>query len=99
MIDLQPHAEGTILPVRARPGARRNEICGEQDGMLKVSVTQAPEKGKANRALIGVLAKELSLRKSQLELIAGETTSRKRFLVKHITPAALGERIQQTLGP
>lgn len=97
MIDLQPHASGTILPVRAQPGARRNEIRGEQDGMLKVSVTQAPEKGKANKALIALLSKQLSLRKSQFELIAGETSSKKRFLVTEVTPRALAERIERIL--
>ena len=72
---LEPHADGTILPVRAHPGARRNEIRGVQDGMLKVSVTQAPEKGKANKAVIELLAKKLGLKKSQIELIAGETSA------------------------
>ncbi|MEE8451551.1 MAG: DUF167 domain-containing protein [Thermoguttaceae bacterium] len=98
MIDLQPHASGTILPVRAQPGARRNEIRGEQDGMLKVSVTQSPEKGKANKALIALLSKQLSLRKSQLELIAGETSSKKRFLVTDVTPRDLAERIERISG-
>ena len=97
MIDLQPHATGTILPVRAQPGARRNEIRGQQDGMLKVCVTQAPEKGKANKALIALLSKELSLRKSQIELIAGETSSKKRFLITDITPEALAKRIERIL--
>jgi uncharacterized protein YggU (UPF0235/DUF167 family) len=64
MIELKPHPHGTILPVRAQPGARKNEIRGEQDGMLKVSVTQPPEKGKANQALIALLSKSLSLRRS-----------------------------------
>jgi uncharacterized protein (TIGR00251 family) len=96
-ITLQPHPEGTVLPVRAHPGARRNEIGGEQDGMLKVSVTQAPEKGKANKALIGVLAKGLGLRKSQIELISGETSSRKRFLVRDVSPGVLSDRIEQVL--
>lgn len=93
-VALQPHPEGTILPVRAHPGARRNEIRGQQDGMLKVSVTQAPEKGKANKALIGVLAKGLGLRKSQIELISGETSSRKRFLVRNVSPDVLLKRIE-----
>ncbi len=84
MIELQPHAEGMILPVRAQPGARRNEIRGEQDGMLKVSVTQAPEKGKANKAIIALLSKSLGLRKSQIELIAGETSKQKRFLIRDV---------------
>lgn len=97
MIELRPHPEGTILPVRAQPGARRSEIRGEQDGMLKVSVTQPPEKGKANKALIALLSKELSLRKSQLELIAGETSQQKQVLVRDITPDELGKLIRQRL--
>ncbi len=95
MIDLQPHADGTILPVRAHAGARRNEIGGPQAGMLKVSVTQAPEKGKANKAIVALLAKRLGLRKSQLDLISGETSPRKQFLVREVTPAELSSRIEQ----
>jgi uncharacterized protein (TIGR00251 family) len=97
MIELKPHPEGTILPVRAQPGARKNEIRGEQDGMLKVSVTQPPEKGKANKALIALLSKELSLRKSQLELIAGETSHQKQVLVRDVTPDELSELVEQRL--
>ena len=97
MIDLQPHAEGTILPVRAAPGARRNEIRGEQNGCLKICVTEAPEKGKANKALIALLSKAFSLRKSQLELLAGETSRQKRFLVRGVTPQELAELIRHAL--
>ncbi|MGO8753530.1 MAG: DUF167 domain-containing protein [Thermoguttaceae bacterium] len=93
MIAVEPHAEGSILPVRAHPGARRNEIRGEQDGALKVSVTQAPEKGKANKAIVEVLSKSLSLRKSQFELLSGETSSQKRFLIRGIHPKELVARI------
>ena len=95
MIPLTEHPDGTILPVRAQPGARRNEIRGEQNGQLKVSVTQIAEKGKANKALIAVLSKELRLKKSQLELAAGQTSSEKRFLVRGITPNELAKRIEQ----
>jgi len=95
MSSLEPHLDGTILPVRAHPGARRNEIRGVQDGMLKVSVTQSPEKGKANKAVVELLAKKLGLKKSQIELISGETSHQKRFLVREINPDELGERIQR----
>lgn len=94
MIALEPHADGTILPVRAQPGSRRNEIRGQQDGALKVCVTQIAEKGKANKALIALLSKELSLRKSQLELLSGETSQHKRFLIRDITAADLAARLQ-----
>ncbi len=93
MIDLQPHDNGTVLPVHAQPGARRNELRGELHGMLKVCVTQSPEKGKANKAIIALLCKRLSLRKSQIELVAGETSRQKRFLVRDITLEELAEKI------
>ena len=95
-IALEPHPEGTILPVRAQPGARMSEIRGIQDGMLKVSVTQAPEKGKANKALIALLSKTLGLRKSQIELISGQTSPRKQFLIRDLTPQQLTDRIGET---
>ncbi len=97
MIALEPHAEGTVLPVRAQPGSRRNEIRGEQEGMLKVCVTQVAEKGKANKALIELLSKSLGLRKSQIELIAGATASHKRLLIRGIAPESLRQRIEQLL--
>ena len=97
MIALEPHPEGTILPVRARPAARRDEIRGEQDGMLKVSVTQIAEKGRANKALVAVLSKRLSLRKSQIDLMSGATSSHKRFLVRGVSAEELAERIHQSL--
>jgi uncharacterized protein len=95
MLALEPHANGTILPVRAQPGGRRNELRGEQDSMLKLSVTQSPEKGKANKAIVELLSKSLGLKKSQIELISGETSHQKRFLIRDIAPGELAERIDR----
>lgn len=95
MIELTPHAEGTVLPVRAYAGARRNELRGVQVGQLRISVTQAPEKGKANRAIMELLCRKLSLRRSQIELISGETSPQKRLLVRGLTPAELAQRIEE----
>ncbi len=98
MIEIQQHAEGCILPVRAQPGARRAGLAGEQAGALKVAVTAAPEQGKANKALIEVLSKALGVRRSRIELVSGETSRDKRFLVRGLTAAELSAKIaaQQT---
>ena len=69
-----------------------------QDGALKVCVTQAPEKGKANKAIAEVLAKWLGVRKSQVHLLSGETASQKKFLVREIDKDDLAERIEAKLG-
>lgn len=94
---LEEHSQGVIVPVQAQPGARKNGITGQHAGRLKVAVTQAPEKGKANQALCAVLADELGLKRTQVQLLSGETTTQKKFLVQGITPAQLAERVLQKL--
>lgn len=96
-IELREHAEGVLLPVRAQPGARRNAVRGEHNGALRVSVTQAAEKGKANEALARVLTKELRLRGSQVELLGGATAQNKQFLIRQISLAELTERIAEAV--
>ena len=97
MIELVEHPEGVILPVRAQAGARDNAIRGLQEGALRVAVTQVAEKGKANTAVTDVLCKSLSLKRSQVTLIAGETSPRKRFLIRGIQVKELTARIRRAL--
>jgi uncharacterized protein (TIGR00251 family) len=94
---LEPHSQGVILSIRAQPGAKRAGICGEHNGRLKVAVTQIAEKGKANAALIEVLAEDLGLRRAQLQLVSGETGREKRVLVQGIERSILTERIAAAL--
>ena len=98
MIQLKTHAQGVILPIRAQPGAKRAGVRGEQNGMLKVAVVQAAERGKANTAVVNLLSKAFSLRKSQLELISGATSRNKQFLVREIGREELARRIADALG-
>lgn len=93
MLDLTAGDEGVILPVHAQPGAKQNAITGVHAGRLKVSVTQAPEQGKANQALIRVLADLLGLKRAQLQLLSGATSSQKRFHVRGVSVAELQARI------
>lgn len=97
MIELDVTDEGVILPVKAQPGSRKSGIRGVHDGALRVSVTQAAEKGKANKALLGVLAKALGLRKPQIELISGPTSAHKRFLVRDVSEEHLRQLIEAAL--
>jgi len=93
LIVLQSVDDGFVLPVRAAPGARRSEIRGEQNQALKVAVTQVAEKGKANKAIVDLLSKTLSLRKSQIELLSGHTSSEKRFLIRGLSEIELRSKL------
>jgi uncharacterized protein (TIGR00251 family) len=97
MIDLSPHPRGVLLPVRAHAGSRKNGILGEHDGMLRVAVTTAPEKGKANKAIVAVLSEAFKLPKSSIELVAGETSPQKRFLIAGADIDKLQRQIERLL--
>lgn len=93
MIVLTPHTLGTVLPVRARPGARRNAVLGERSGALRVAVSAAPEKGKANAAVAALLAEALGCKASQVSLLSGATARDKTFLVSGVSPDDLRDRV------
>ena len=94
MIAVTEHAEGCILAVRAQPGARRAGVQGEQAGALKIAVTAPPEDGRANKALIEELRQFLGVKRSQVELIGGQTSRDKRFLIRGLTRAQLEAKLQ-----
>ena len=89
--------KGIILAIRAFPGAGRNEV-RYADGCLKVSVTQIPEKGKANVAIRKQLAKSLNLRISQVEHFQGETSPQKKFLLRNVCMEEIQKRLEGELG-
>ncbi|ASP20098.1 hypothetical protein ANTHELSMS3_01399 [Antarctobacter heliothermus] len=71
---------GTTLAVRVTPKAARNAVLRDETG-LRVTVTTVPEGGKANAAVIKLLAKALGVPKSRLELLRGETSRDKLFRI------------------
>jgi uncharacterized protein (TIGR00251 family) len=97
MLTLEQNSRGVILPVRAHAGARRNAILGARDGALRVAVTAAPEKGKANQAIIALLSKTFGVSKSAIELISGETSPQKRLLVRNIEMDQLRQAVASVL--
>jgi uncharacterized protein (TIGR00251 family) len=68
----------TRLDLKVSPKASRNAIAGWMGEVLKVSVTAAPEKGKANEAVEALLAEALGLARSAVTVVAGQTSKQKR---------------------
>jgi len=82
-----------VLRVRVHPRARRDEIVGWREGVLHVRVTAPPLKGKANEAVINLLAQALGVKRSEVRLVSGEKSRDKLVEVKGLSAAALGERL------
>ena len=70
-----------LLRVRAKPGARADRIAGVRGDSLLVEVRAAPERGRANEAVIRVLAEAFGLRASSIELKTGAVSQRKLFVL------------------
>jgi uncharacterized protein YggU (UPF0235/DUF167 family) len=97
MIELRETSGGVILPLQVKAGSRRAGILGERAGALLVAVSAAPERGKANAAVIELLAASLDLRAADLSLVAGPTSPRKSILVADYSAAALQPRLEALL--
>lgn len=93
MIALVAHTQGTVLPVRAQPGARKTAIVGVHAGALRIAVSAPPDKGKANAAIAALLAEALGCKPAQVGLLSGATARQKRFLIEGIEPEALRQRL------
>lgn len=70
------------IDIKVQPKARRNSI--EIDG---VRVTAAPEKGKANEAVIALMAKQLEIAKGRVKVVRGHKARNKRLCIDGLTAA------------
>jgi uncharacterized protein (TIGR00251 family) len=80
---------GVTLLVRAQPGAKKTAVIGVYGegatAQLKISIQAPPIEGRANSALISFLAEILDLPKSQVELVSGELSKSKIFMLNGVT--------------
>ncbi|MGF1592517.1 MAG: DUF167 family protein [Kiloniellaceae bacterium] len=90
-----------LVAIRLQPGASRARVDGPtvlDDGVtvLKVRVTEPPADGRANAALIALLAKAWKLPKSAFAVVAGHSDRRKTLQVDG-DPAALKRDLERWL--
>ncbi len=71
----------TPIKVRVHPKASRNQVEGFNDDVLVVKVTAVPEKGKANQALVELLAETLDIAKSKVKIVRGQSSRDKRIAI------------------
>ncbi len=80
---------GCIFRVRVLPRSRRDEVVGLHGDALKIRLTAPPVRGKANRALREFLADQLGVSPSDVEILTGHTSRRKRVRVTGISADAV----------
>ena len=70
------------LRIRVRARASRNKIEVSPEGEVRIYVTAAPEAGKANDAIVALLAKSLGIGRRSITLVKGHTVRDKVFSIE-----------------
>ena len=85
------------LVIKVIPGASRDRIAGRLGDAIKVQVSAAPERGKANDAVINLMAGLLGLKSSAIQIVQGHTRPRKVLQINGIDQQTLEKRISELL--
>ncbi|HUW18490.1 MAG TPA: DUF167 domain-containing protein [Sedimentisphaerales bacterium] len=85
---------GVVFEAKVVPGGSQTCVCGLLGEMLKIKVSAAPEKGKANKCLVEFLARKLAVKKNAISIISGQTNPVKSVQVLGISGQMLLERLK-----
>ncbi len=91
--------EGAFLNVRVAPGASRSKIVGVFGDALKVAVRAPPEKGRANKELVRVLARAFGARRGDVEVRFGQASRDKTVVFAGWPAEDLRQAITAELAP
>jgi uncharacterized protein len=86
-------AESTRLKLRVSPGAGRTAFVGRHGDAWKVRVTEAPERGRANEAVLRLLADTLALPRTALTLVSGHGGREKVVELTGMGPTLIERRL------
>ena len=89
----------TLLPIRARPGARRDEVVWDRwRRRWLVSVSAPAVDGAANRALVDLLADRLGVKRTTVRLVRGTTSSDKLVEILDLPEDEVRRRLEGASG-
>ena len=83
-----------MLEIRVQPKAKLNRVEVDDGGNVKVHVTSAPEGGKANNAVIALLAKQLGVARGSVEIVRGHKNRNKVLQIRGLSTEDVITRLQ-----
>jgi len=94
----RPTRTGATVKVRVQPGASRSQVVGYHLDVLRLRVTAPPQDGKANAAVISLLAETLGVPKRQVRIIRGLASRDKLVVVDSLSVDELQLRLNAVSG-
>ena len=88
----------TRLTLRVSPGAARSAVVGRHGAGWKIRVNAAPEDGKANAAVVRLLADTLAVPARDVEIVSGRASRDKTVALTGIRPDEIERRLAEASG-
>lgn len=90
------HVRGSTvrLRLRVKAGGRADRLVGPYDGALKLEVRAAPERGRANAAVVRLVAESLSVSRAEVEIVAGHTSQDKVVEIRGASADEVARRLE-----
>ena len=82
-----------ILNIKVVPGARKDRVVGPYGDAIKLQVSAPPEGGKANAAVVALLAEALGVKAAQVSIMAGHAQPRKVVRVEGVDECEIHARL------
>jgi len=86
-----------ILSIKVVPGAKKNRVVGKYGDAIKVQVSAPPEGGKANEAVIALLAEAIGVRPQQITISRGHTQPRKTVQIEGLDQSVAEQRLRDSI--
>lgn len=97
-LPIQESMDGVTFDILVSPRASRPRLGPVSGGRLKVAISAPPVEGKANAAVVQVLARALGVRRAQVSLVSGEKSKRKTVRVAGLDAEALRRALALATG-
>jgi uncharacterized protein (TIGR00251 family) len=85
----KPASLSARLAVKVVPGSSRDQIVGWLGNALKIKVAAPPDKGRANEAVVELLAKKLGISPNDIQIQSGHASPSKVLEISHLDDAAV----------
>jgi hypothetical protein len=85
----------TAIKVKVLPRSSRTEIAGRENDLYRVKLTDPPVEGRANKALIALLAEKLGVPKRDIEIVSGKTGRVKTVRIRGMSEGAVTQALEE----
>ena len=85
---------GTVIKVKVIPRSSRTEILGKENDIYRMKLTDPPVEGRANKAVIELLAEKLGVPRREIEIVSGKTGRLKTIRIRGLTAAEIAQALK-----